>query len=262
MVTMKKNYLKISFFISISILIIAATTAQDIKFTRELKPLKPRIYKHGNRESKKVALTIDDGYASNPKNLDLLKSHNIKCTVFIVGKVAKKRVSWIKKMDKMGFEICNHTYSHRWLTSLNEKQIIKEIRKGQEAITKITGKKYPYFRPPARCINLRVLNIIAKEGYKVILWDNDLLGYNKDMSIKRQLAYFRKHKKNGNIILSHFGNQNKSYEMLKIIIPEMIKEGYEFVTITELLKNVEKKKKPVPEYRYFRQFNRCFTLKN
>ena len=210
---------------------------------KKLSPVIPIIISNGSRRSKKVALTIDDGWVMDNETLDVLKKYKIKCTVFIVGKIAKKRPKWIKKMHKMGFEICNHTYSHRWLTSLNDKQIIEEVRKGQYFITKVTGKVYPYFRPPAKIINARILRLLAKEGYYVILWDNDVLGYNKEMSINTQLKYIRKNMRNGNIILSHFRKTVKTAKVFTIIIPEMIKKGYEFVTISEMMKDLNREKR-------------------
>jgi peptidoglycan/xylan/chitin deacetylase (PgdA/CDA1 family) len=209
---------------------------------KKLPPVMPIIISNGSRKFKKIAITIDDGWVPDNELLDLLKSYKIKCTVFIVGKIARQRPKWIKKMHRMGFEICNHTYSHRWLTSLSNEQIIEELRKGQYYITKITKKVYPYFRPPAKMLNARVLRIIANEGYHVILWDNDVLGYDLKMSFEAQVWYVRNKIQNGNIILSHFGKNVRTAKVFKIIIPEMLKKGYEFVTISELMDDLSRER--------------------
>lgn len=221
----------------------APLESKTIVKVKKLPPVVPMIISHGSRKSKKIALTIDDGWARDNELLSLLKEYKIRCTVFIVGKIAQQRPDWIKKMHDMGFEICNHTYSHRWLTSLSNKSIIEEIKKGQYYITKVTGKVYPYFRPPAKMINARILELLANEGYYVILWDNDVLGYDKNMSLNAQVNYVRRNIKNGNIILSHFGRTLKTAKVLKIIIPEMLKDGYEFVTITEMMKDLTREKR-------------------
>lgn len=200
-----------------------------------LKPVKPSVYFNGNRKEKKIALTLDDGWVEDQQLLDLLVEYKIKCTVFVPGKVVKKRPQWIKKLDSMGFEVCSHTYSHHWISRMSDKQLINELRATQKAIYSVTGKNYPYFRPPAGKYTKGNLKTIAREGYYLILWDNDLKGYNQSDSVDSQINYFRKFKKNGNIILGHFGKRLRTYQVLKVIIPEMIKEGYRFVTITELL---------------------------
>ncbi len=202
------------------------------------------VYYNGPRDVKKIALTIDDGWVDDKPLLELLSSYGITCTVFIPGVVAEKRPEFVRSLDALGFEVCNHSYSHRVLTELSEAEILKDIRDGQAAITKITGKRFPYFRPSGGKINAKVLSAAASEGYKVILWDNDVLGYWPERPIETQLAYLREHAQSGNIILSHFGAKLRTCEVLKVFLPEYVKKGYSFVTVTELLKGLSG---PVPD---------------
>lgn len=197
--------------------------------------LSSNVYYHGPRDVKKIALTIDDGWVNDQPLLNLLVSYGITCTVFIPGIVAEKKPDFIRSLDALGFEVCNHSYSHRILTGLSSEEILKEIRDGQAAITKITGKRYPYFRPSGGKINDKVLAAAASEGYAVILWDSDALGYWPDRPLETQLDNLRTHLMNGNIILSHFGAKLRTCEVLQIFIPECLKQGYSFVTVTELL---------------------------
>jgi peptidoglycan/xylan/chitin deacetylase (PgdA/CDA1 family) len=210
-----------------------------------LAPLEtPEIYRHGSRKSRKVALTIDDGWVDDKPLLDLLVKYKIPCTVFIPGKVLQGRPEWVKKLDRLGFEVANHTYGHKLLTHMSDEEIEVDVLKAQTLITELTGKIYPYLRPSGGAVDERVLRVLARLGYIVIMWENDVLGYWKDRPIETQFKYIRENRRNGNIILSHFGSALRTTEVLKVIIPEMLAEGYEFVTITELLKEMKNSEVP------------------
>lgn len=198
----------------------------------------PKIYRHGSRLSRKVALTIDDGWAEDQALLDLLENYGIICTVFLPGKVIEQRPAWVRKLSDMGFEVANHTYSHRLLTHMTDAEIEADVKKAQTLITRLTGRTYPYLRPSGGAVDDRVARVLAGLGYYIIMWDNDVLGYWKDRSIETQFKYIRERRANGNIILSHFGAALRTTEVLGVIIPEMQAEGYEFVTISELLREL------------------------
>jgi peptidoglycan/xylan/chitin deacetylase (PgdA/CDA1 family) len=63
----------------------------------------------------------------------------------------------------------------------------------------------------------------------------------KDITTKEITANILKNTKNGSIICLHdhfyyIQNSNNTLESLKIIIPELKKRGFKFVTVSELLK--------------------------
>ena len=205
-----------------------------------LRPVSPpEIYRHGSRLSKKVALTIDDGWVEDEDLLDLLAEYGIKCTVFVPGKVLAERPEWVKRLSGRGFEVANHTYSHRLLTGMTDAEIESDVLRAQAVITRLTGKTYPYIRPSGGAVDERVLRVLARLGYIVVMWENDVLGYWKDRPIETQFKYIRDHRAGGNIILSHFGSALRTTRVLRVIIPEMIADGYEFVTITELFREMK-----------------------
>lgn len=196
---------------------------------------KVRPIYHGNRNLRMVSLTIDDGWVNDPELLEVLDRYQIPVTVFIPGRVAEQRPEFVHDLARRGYEICNHTFSHRWLTRLSDEEIREEFRKNQELLFQLTGQTHPYIRPPGGDWNERVLRIATEEGYRLVLWDNDAMGYRDDQTMEDQLTLLRKHKKNGNIILCHFGSRLRTAQVMAILIPEMLSEGYQFVTLTELL---------------------------
>lgn len=70
-----------------------------------------------HQQSKKIAyLTFDDGPSSNitPQVLDVLKEYNVKATFFVIGNMAERYPDIIKRMNKEGHSIGNHSYSHSY----------------------------------------------------------------------------------------------------------------------------------------------------
>lgn len=205
------------------------------------------IIKKGDDTEKLIALTFDDGPDEDytPKILDILKKHDVKATFFVVG----QKVGWdqeiVKREHEEGHEIGNHTFSHINVCHREYDDIYKEITETQEAIKKITGKEPTIFRPPYRAINKEMCSIVKEKKMNVVLW-SDL--DPRDWS--NPGVYFITNTiltkvKNGNIILLHdYNNQRKStsqtIQALDIIIPELKAKGYKFVTVSELIINMNK----------------------
>ena len=203
-------------------------------------PVRPKVYHRGNPSLKRIAITIDDGWSPDDRLLDLFERYGIRCTVFIIGGngVGIARPEWIKRMDNMGFEVCNHTFTHPDLTKLTDARIEADIKQCQKVITDVTNKMYPWFRPPYRIFDQRVIDIAARCGLKTVLWSNDLLDTRLWMKKEDQIKSVMRLIKNGDIIISHFGAHN-TYEVLETIIPELIARGYHIGTVSEVLAGLE-----------------------
>ena len=94
------------------------------------------------------------------------------------------------------------------------------------------------FRPPYGSYSEDKLGQIAKEsGYKIILWSTvDAKDWQNPPSPQISDCIINK-AKNGDIVLLHdYGTEN-TVKALDTIIPEMIKKGYKFVTVSELINN-------------------------
>ncbi len=199
-------------------------------------PNAPLVIKQGNPNRKMVALTIDDGWNKDDRILDLLESYGIKCTVFPIGGrgVAEANPEWIKRMDRDGFEVSTHTYSHYKLTDHPEEWISADLKKGQDVIASVTGKRYPYMRPPGGFLNDAVKQAAAENGCYVVMWSNEFGDTNQNMTADGEVSAVLSNLRNGDIILCHFGGYH-TYDALKRLIPEIQNRGYKFVTLTELL---------------------------
>ncbi len=194
------------------------------------------VIKTGNTGRREVALTIDDGWNRDDRILDLLQSYGIRCTVFVVGGrgVAEANPGWVARMDRMGFEVCTHTYDHYKLTDHPYDYVVEDIRKGQEVIAAVTGKTYPYMRPSGGSYNDTVIRACRDCSCYLVLWSNSLGDTDAGTTAERGASAVLSNLKNGDIILCHFGGHH-TYETLKRVIPEALARGFRFVTLTELL---------------------------
>ncbi|MDM5248301.1 MULTISPECIES: polysaccharide deacetylase family protein [unclassified Lysinibacillus] len=197
-------------------------------------------------DEKIIALTFDDGphrkYTS--QILDVLDKYNAKATFFIVGQNVDKNAEVISRMYNDGHELANHTFSHPLRT--NVPNLLKEIEQTNKIIYNITGFTPTLFRPVEGQYSDAMIEAIAKEKYKVVMWSwhLDTLDW-KSPGTDRIVNTVLKGVKEGNIVLFHDGggNRQQTVKALEKILPELEKQGYRFVTVSELLDVQSKKDK-------------------
>lgn len=192
---------------------------------------------------KLVALTFDDGPdpVYTPQVLDFLADHRIHATFFVVGEQVQEYPEIVKREVKEGHSIGNHTYSHRLLTELSASEVGEEIEKGQKAIEAAVGIRPRLFRSPYGRLNRMVLDSTRESGCSMILWsaciEHRLLKTPQEMA-DRVLNMTAP----GAIILVHDGrtrfatDRSSSVAALKILVEELKKQGYQFVTVPELMR--------------------------
>ena len=84
-----------------------------------------------NENGPLIALTFDDGPYPNVTThiLDVLEEHDVCATFFVLGSRVAGREDVLLRMESLGCEIGNHTYSHADLTQLSAAQCAEEINK-------------------------------------------------------------------------------------------------------------------------------------
>ena len=188
----------------------------------------------GSPEPKFIALTFDDGPdpVYTPVLLDGLAQRGVKASFFLIGKNIDGNEDIIRRMDRDGHLIGNHTTAHVMLTALSEDAARQEIEETNQKISQITGKPVTYLRPPFGSWNEEMEDISSME---VILWNIDPLDW-KVQNRKDIVSHVLQHAKNGGIILLH-DHYPASVEAALEIVDTLQAEGYTFVTAEELLIN-------------------------
>lgn len=181
---------------------------------------------------KKLALTFDDGPHPiyTKRLLTELEKRNVKATFFVVGENAELNCELITKMNEDGHLIGNHTYSHIQLTDDNKAEFEQELIKTSDVIKNITGKETEYVRPPYGTWDRsfeKKLNMIP------VLWTVDPLDWCSQDSVCIARSVINK-VKDGDIILLH-DCYDTSIEAAIMIVDELKRQGYTFVTVDEIL---------------------------
>lgn len=182
-------------------------------------------------DKKRVALTFDDGPGEGTlRLLDGLRERNAKATFFVVGEKAEQYPDTVRKMKEDGHLIGNHTYTHVQMNTLSCEAAVAEVKKTSELIESITGEGTGYLRPPyGECTK----KMKQELDMFIVLWDVDPLDWsiqNEDSVVNRVLADVE----DGDIILLH-DIFDTSVAAAFRIVDALQKEGYEFVTVEELM---------------------------
>lgn len=182
------------------------------------------------KETKYVALTFDDGPSSfTDRLLDCLEKNKAKATFFMVGKEIEYFSEEVKRMQKLGCELGNHTYSHADLTSLSPEGMTEEIAGVDNLLAELTGQGASVVRPPYGAVNGSVKSTV---GTPMILWSIDTLDWesqNPEKIVETVVSQIE----DGSVILMH-DIFSTSVDAAELLIPKLKKEGYEFVTVHEL----------------------------
>lgn len=202
-----------------------ATLAAEFKFT----------VRNGDRNEKKICITVDD--CANTEMLqaifDLSQELDVPMTFFTLGYVLKDedRELW-RSIAESDCEIGNHTYWHESMPQQTRLDMIKDLKDVQVRLDEVLGYHYPMqvMRPPYGNTrigdesNIHVVRCSREAGYEhAILWDVSQTNPQKCLK-----AF-----KNGSILLFH--TIPKDYKCLKEVLPEMKAQGYEFVTVSEMI---------------------------
>ena len=186
-------------------------------------------------DEKKIAVTFDGAWSAEDTDLllTILKNHNAKITVFAVGDWIRRNPDAVKKIYDNGHEIGNHSDTHALFGNISEAKLRQEIESCNAEIERITGEKPRVLRAPSGDYNNKSIEITEEYGMKMIQWDVDSLDWKK-LSVDEMYSRVTSKVQNGSIVLFHNGVENTP-EALDKILTKLKTDGYEFVTVSELI---------------------------
>jgi len=204
------------------------------------------LKRFGATNPKKVALTFDDGPNANftPKILDILKEKKAPATFFVTGANIQNNIPLIRREYKEGHEIGNHTYTHPnlELTSDNRERI--ELRSTRLLLESILNHSTLLFRPPyitdaepKTLSQIKSLAVAHSEGFISVTSFIDPNDWEEEVTADTIVARAIKHQHDGNVILLHDAGGERSQTILALprIIDYYRSQGFEFVTVSELM---------------------------
>lgn len=183
---------------------------------------------------KYIALTFDDGpntYATE-EILSPLRLYKVPATFFVIGtNINASTLPVLQKEIDAGHEIANHSFSHTNMSNMEPEKIKEEVEKTDKLLFDNFGIKTSFFRPPFLAVSTAMCDNIDKTfiaGLDSKDWSNDVTAEQVAENILNKAC-------DGTIVLLH-DSQSKNANVLRKIIPELKKQGYTFVTVSDLFK--------------------------
>jgi peptidoglycan/xylan/chitin deacetylase (PgdA/CDA1 family) len=135
-----------------------------------LAQLESYLYRHQALPKKPFVITFDDGNKDNVSiALPILKKYEFTAAEFVPGSfITNEGVTPndLITLDSEGWDIGNHTYSHRKMAHLNPKEQKDELDKTNDIFSKILrGKKVRYFSYPEGKYSDSAIDTLKKEGF-------------------------------------------------------------------------------------------------
>ena len=194
---------------------------------------KPEDAKTEITDRKMVVLTFDDG--PNPVHtnaiLDILEKYDARATFFDLGYLVEKYPDVVKREAALGCEVASHSYGHDNFNKLSAAQITADVQRMEAIFQKVLGKSPASFRPPYGNCNESVKSLIPLPIY---LWSVDTL----DWKSRNANSIVNEVKKcsdlDGKVILMH-SIYSSTAEATAILVPYLQEQGYELVTVSELV---------------------------
>ncbi len=195
------------------------------------------------RPSRRLALTFDDG-PNDPHTLhllDVLARHHVHATFFMIGRFVEQRPEIARAVATAGHAIGNHTNTHPNLIFRHRRAIRRELEDCERALDNAGVVHASLFRPPHGGRTPTVLRVARNMGLEPVMWSVSAWDWNPRPPDKIA-KLVRRQALGGDVILLHDGghhhigvDRSASVRATDLIIQRYVGEGYEFVTIPEMM---------------------------
>jgi peptidoglycan/xylan/chitin deacetylase (PgdA/CDA1 family) len=201
-------------------------------------PASPKVtFSQTHVDGPYIAITFDDGPSAEqtPRLLNMLKERGIKATFFCLGECIANNPEIAQRIVAEGHEIGNHSWSHPQLSTMNEENVRSQIQRTHDVIRQTTGVTVTDFRPPYGAFTQRQQRWAAATwNYNIVLWDVDPLDWKYHIPARVE-SEILKGTTSGSIILVHDIHKT-SVDAMPTTLDNLLKKGFKFVTVAELLK--------------------------
>jgi peptidoglycan/xylan/chitin deacetylase (PgdA/CDA1 family) len=201
---------------------------------------------YGNRY---VALTFDDGPSGKYTRalLDGLYDRGAKATFLLCGYRMVNYPEITQRIFDEGHEIGYHGFSHNPMQDMSRRGIAQELMDSQKLLPE--GCHPVFLRPPGGFSSDAVRQVAEARGLAILHWSVDPEDWATHSTAAIEQAVL-KQVKNGDIILLH-DMSDSSVKAALDIVDALLKQDYEFVTVSELARLRGIKPKPGVTYQRF-----------
>ena len=182
--------------------------------------------------TKYVALTFDDGPSGKYTRtlLDGLYDRGAKATFLLCGYRLKDYPDVAQRIFEEGHEIGLHGYSHKNMQNMSRRDIAEELMETQALLPE--GCHPAFLRPPGGLTGDAVRQVAQARNLAILHWSVDPHDWEctDTAAIEKKVL---KSVSDGDIILLH-DMSSSSVQAALDIVDALLKEDYEFVTVSEL----------------------------
>ncbi len=193
--------------------------------------------------SRQLALTYDDG-PNDPytwRMLEVLERHQVKATFFLIGQYVQQKPEIARAVVAAGHAVGSHTWSHPNLIFQQVTELRRQLVQTRQAILDATGVETKIFRPPFGGRRPATLRTVRAFGLQTVMWNVTCYDW-KAKSAEEIVGHAERQIRGGDVILLHDGShvrmgvdRSRSVEASDRILSRYLGEGYEFVTIPEMM---------------------------
>ncbi len=187
-----------------------------------------------------VALTFDDGPSAQytEEILAVLREHDVRATFFVTGQAVEENMAAAQMIVEEGHELGNHSYSHRRMVLKLYSFVRQEIESTDRLIRAAGYEGDIHFRSPYGKKLVVLPYYLSQAGRLNILWDVEPESYPEIAADADEItAHVLERVQPGSIVLLHVmpDGRTESRKALPGIIQGLREQGYDFVTVSELL---------------------------
>lgn len=180
-----------------------------------------------------MALTFDDGPTQyTPAILRSLEAHHAVATFFVIGPHVLLRPGVVRREQRDGDAIGDHTVTHPHLTAVPSARILSELEGAARDIALVTGHRPTLLRPPFGAYDARVSAVARRAGLAVVMWSLDPRDWKRTTprAIEQRVI---NHVRPGDIVDLH-DRYARTPKALPLILTGLTGRGYTFVTVPQL----------------------------
>ncbi|GGU43369.1 polysaccharide deacetylase family protein [Streptomyces coeruleorubidus] len=231
------------------------------------------VFEHGPRtRGRTVALTFDADMTAgqgaraaagerfdHPRLISTLRALKVPATVFMTGRWAEQYPAQARSIGRDPlFEVANHSYSHYAYTrdcyglpTVPEGRMRSDVERAYAAFRKAgVTDPMPYFRFPGGCYDRRALKALTPAGVTAVQWDvvgGDAFESDPDVVARQVLDGVRP----GSVVVLHCTRSAApaTERAVRAIVPELRREGFRFVKVSELIGAADSHARTRPEAR-------------
>ncbi len=202
-------------------------------------PRDVRVFFHGTRGRKRVALTFDTSEVAERSAsralLDALTRLRAPATFFVCGQWCERNPGLLREMVARGFEVGSHSWNHPRFATLTNEAAVEQLRATEESFRRLTGRDIAaYFRPPYGENEARVQLLAASRGYTTVMWERDTLDWEAATTPDQIFSRATDGVSGGEIILMHTLGQYTA-GTLERIAGALRLRGFELTTVSGVL---------------------------